>query len=399
MLRFTHHSRLRPASEFRRSTSHKHIGLLVLYFSLLCVPIHSLSFAQESLPSPALISKAIGLETLRIPPYVARFGRSDPIIVVVGENTFTELTDYVVPFGVFSESGVTQVFALATKAGPMQMFPALRIQPQKTTSEFDIDFPQGADYVIVPAVHKPNDPDLIQWVLSQAKKGATIVGICDGVWVVANGGLLTGRRAVGHWFSFDRLIKRFPETTFVKNRRYISDEQVITTTGVTASVPVSIALIEAIAGRSHAAAIAQSLGIQNWSTSHPSQEFHLSVNHIFTAAKNWLSFWSHETVGIPIASGIDEISLALVSDAISRTYRSSAYTLAASVSMIETKHGLLVIPDRTTQPPKRSDRTIELPISGLRSAESLDWCLSHIATIYGSATSAFVALQLEYPKQ
>jgi putative intracellular protease/amidase len=154
-----------------------------------------------------------------IAPYIARFGRTRPVIAVVAENTFTELTDYVVPYGVLAESGVAQMFALGTKSGPIQMFPALKIEPQATVTEFDARFPDGADYVIVPAVHKTEDTGLLRWVSAQASKGATIVGVCDGVWVLANAGLLKGRKAVGHWYSFDDLKKKFPQTTWVRNTR------------------------------------------------------------------------------------------------------------------------------------------------------------------------------------
>ncbi len=41
----------------------------------------------------------------RLPRYEARFGRMRPVIAVVGYNPSTELTDYVVPYGVLAESG------------------------------------------------------------------------------------------------------------------------------------------------------------------------------------------------------------------------------------------------------------------------------------------------------
>lgn len=372
--------------------------MLARLFVLAAALAHSLVFAQE--PNSRLLSgpQSAAPEISSIPAYVARGGRTQPIVAVVGENTFTELTDYVVPFGVLSESGVAQVFALGTQGGAIQMFPALRIQPQKTIQEFDKDVPLGADYVIVPAVHKTDDPALIGWISSQAKKGATIVGVCDGVWAVANAGLLAGKNAVGHWYSWGDLVKQFPSTHFIKNRRYVADGQVITTTGVTASMPVSVALVEAIAGRQRAAALAESLGMNGWGPTHRSDDFHLSANHALTAAKNWLSLWAHESVAIPVSPGVDEISLALVADALSRTYRSTAYSLAVSADPIKTKHGLLILPDRTSATPKASDKTITLPAPGLRSTQSLDWALSQITQAYGAETSAFVALQIEYPR-
>ncbi|MEB0233356.1 transcriptional regulator, partial [Undibacterium sp. 10I3] len=41
-----------------------------------------------------------------LPPYQNRLGRERPVIAVIGENRMTELVDYLVPFGILSQSGV-----------------------------------------------------------------------------------------------------------------------------------------------------------------------------------------------------------------------------------------------------------------------------------------------------
>jgi putative intracellular protease/amidase len=348
--------------------------------------------------SPEQSSSSLGSDNASvIPTYVPRFGRSRPIVAVVGENTFTELTDYVIPYGVLHESGVADVIALATKTGPIQMFPALKIQPQSTVNEFDTRFPEGADYVIVPAVHRTEDAALLSWVTSQAAKGATIVGVCDGVWVVANAGLLKGRKAVGHWYSFGDLEKKFPETTWLRNRRYVADGKIITTTGVTASIPVSLALVEAIGGFERAVSVANTMGVANWSSAHRSDDFKLRMPHMYAAATNWLSFWSHQEIGIPIANGVDEVALALVADAYSRTYRSNAISYSTLAGLVRTRGGLLVVPDRLSGDPKTSNRTLK-PFGDTKPVAALDAALKDISDTYGHATSAFVALQMEYPQ-
>lgn len=334
--------------------------------------------------------------SFKFPAYSARFSREKPIVAVVAENSFTELTDYVIPFGVLSASGTASVFALATQQGPVQLFPALKVQPQATTAQFDTRFPDGADFVIVPAVHRVDDATLIAWIRSQAKKGATIVGVCDGVWVVANAGLLNGKSAVGHWYSIDDLKAKFPTTHFLRNRRYLVDGNVATTTGVTASIPVSIALVEAIAGRERAAAVAQHLGIKDWGASHRGEDFSLALSSISTAATNWLAFWLHEDIEIPVAHGTDEIALALTADAYSRTYRSAAYAQSTTSEPITTRHGLAVIPDRVVGM-NTASRTVELPVN-VPPALMLDEALRQIGNTYGVATADFVSLQMEYPK-
>lgn len=343
----------------------------------------------------AAASETGAVQEGRLPAYSQRFSREKPIVAVVAENEFTELTDYVVPFGVLSESGVADVHALATKEGPVQLFPAFRVQPQATTAQFDARFPEGADYVIVPAVHRVNDTVLVAWIKSQASKGAVIVGVCDGVWVTANAGLLQGKKAVGHWYSVDDLRSKFPGTEFVENRRFLSDGNVITTTGVTASIPVSIAIVEAIAGQDRATELAKFLGVKDWGTLHHSEDFKLNFTHILTAAVNWLAFWRHEDIEIPVRQGIDEIALALVADAYSRTYRSTAYAWSATADPVSTRNGLVLYPDKVGE--KSADRSVELP-AHVPATLMFDTAIREISNAYGTATSEFVSLQMEYPK-
>ena len=360
-------------------------ALLVLLLTLLA----SWAFAAN-LASPADSAE-------NVPSYHARLARPHPIIAVAGQTRGTETTDYLVPYGVLAQSGAAQVIALGTQAGPIQLMPALKIEPQATIAEFDARFPGGADYVIVPAVHEPDDATLVDWVRAQAHKGAVIVGVCDGVWVVANAGLLNGRRATGHWYSLERLEHKFSDTRWVRNRRYVADGSVVTTTGVTASIPVSLALVEAIAGRDRATEVANELGARDWSAAHNSNDFALNYGYVLTAANNELSFWSHEKVGVPVSTGVDEIALALVADAYSRTYRSQAVSVSDSQAQILTRRGLHLLPDVAVRTSRVPDRVLPR-FDSIPPVQALDWALDGIAEAYGEPTAAFVALQIEYPE-
>ncbi|MGS1028599.1 DJ-1/PfpI family protein [Burkholderia glumae] len=332
----------------------------------------------------------------RLPAYTPRFGRTRPVVAVVGENYYTELTDYVVPYGIVAESGAADLVALATKPGPIRMFPApMNLIPDETTAQFDQRVPEGADYVIVPAVHRDSDPALIAWVAGQAKKGATVIGVCDGVWVVARAGLLDGRRATGHWYSMDDLRKKFTDTRWVDGKRYVSDGKVVTTTGVTATIPVSLALVEAIAGRARALQVGERLGRPAWSSEIASERFSLGLPAMATIAGNYVRFWAHEDYGIPIAPGVDEIALVLEADAYSTTFRSTAYTVAANREPLRTRRGLTIVPDRVAGVDAPA-RMLPAPVTQ-HPLHALDASLEAIATEFGKRTAAWVALQMQYP--
>ena len=334
-----------------------------------------------------------------LPRYAPRPDRERPVVAVLGYNASTEVTDYVVPYGILAESGVAQVLALATAQGPIRMSPALQFEAQATTQQFDARFPGGADYVIVPNIYEgASDPQVLGWIKRQAERGAILVGICDGVPVLANAGLLEGRRATGHWRTLPRLERKHPGTQWLRNRRYVADGNVVTTSGVSASIPISVALVEAIGGRQKAQALAASLGVADWSPAHDSERFKLTAGHLFTALGNKATFWRHETLGLEVADGVDEISLALIADAYARTRRSAALSVARGDRPIRTRRGLTLLPDRVAKgvhPPSRM-----LPLfEGVPAAQALDRALDGIAASYGGATADFVALTMEYPQK
>jgi transcriptional regulator GlxA family with amidase domain len=323
--------------------------------------------------------------------------RVRPLIAVIGINSGTETTDYLMPTGVLRRADIADVMLLATEPGPVTLYPALAVVPDATLAEFDARHSDGADYVIVPAMQRDDDPAVLSWIKAQAGKGAMIIGVCVGATIVANTGLLDGKRATTHWYYLDAMRKKHPSIHYVPDRRIVVDAGVATTTGITASMPLSLTLIEAIAGREKAEAVARDLGLTAWDARHVSAAFTFTRPFAATAMGNTLAFWNHERLGIELAPGMDEVSLALVADAWSRTFRSRALTFAAKADAIQTRSGLRILPDQATAnwPAERS-----LPALGdRRPAEALDQALHAIELRYGARTADVVVMQLEYPRQ
>jgi putative intracellular protease/amidase len=323
--------------------------------------------------------------------------RQRPLIAIIGINDATETTDYLMPYGILRRADVADVVTLATKPGPMTLFPVFKVEPQATVAKFDAQHPTGADYVIVPAMSRDDDPSALQWIRNQAAKGAIVIGVCAGAKVVGDAGLLHGKRATTHWYSVGALQGKHPSIRYVANRRLVVDGDVATTTGITASMPMSLTLIEAIAGRDKAEAVAREIGLADWDARHDSNAFQFTRPFALTAIRNVMAFWNREQLGIELSPGVDEVSLALVADAWSRTYRSRAVTFAGTAGAQETRNGLRILPDEvaTDWPAER-----RLPaIDGSPPAKALDQALSGIEARYGIATADFVAMQLEYPRQ
>jgi transcriptional regulator GlxA family with amidase domain len=317
------------------------------------------------------------------------------LVAVVGVNDATETTDYLMPCGILRRADVAEVVALATEEGPVRLYPALRVAPDATTAGFDARHPDGADYVVVPAMSRDDDPTALAWIRRQAAKGATVVGVCAGAKVVANAGLLDGRWATTHWYYLDELLDRHPTIRYVADRRFVVDRGVATTTGITASMPMMLTLVEAIAGRGKAQEVADDLGLALWDARHASAAFRLNRPFALTVIGNRLAFWRHETLGIPLTPGVDDVALALVADAWSRTYRSRAVTFAGTPAALPSRSGMRIFPDEVA-PAWPAGQELP-PVAGRRPAEALDRALRAIAARYGAGTADVVTMQLEYP--
>lgn len=321
--------------------------------------------------------------------------RQRPVIAVIGINDATETTDYVMPTGILRRADVADVLMVATGPGPVKLYPALTVEPDTTVAEFDANHPDGADYVIVPAMIRNDDPAAVQWIKSQAAKGATVIGVCVGVLVVAEAGLLDNKRGTTHWYVLKELREKHPSMQYVPNRRLVADQGVVTTTGITASMPMSLTLIEAIAGRDQAEAVAKDLGLDHWDARHASDAFKLTLPFALTVMGNRAAFWNREQRSVEVSAGIDEVSLALVADAWSRTYRSRAVTFARSSGPVTTRNGIRIVPDVASAGPQ------EDAVEAFRDhppAQALDAALANIESRYGPRTRYVVAMQLEYPR-
>lgn len=319
-----------------------------------------------------------------------------PVIAIVALNDATEVSDFLVAYGVLRQANVADVTVVAEQAEPVQLYPPrLSIEPEATMSAFDGRYPEGADYIVVPAMEPSNNPFVMDWIVAQFRKGAKIISICNGSRTLAAAGLLDGRRATGHWYTISQLQKDHPTMQQVRDRRYVTDNGITTSTGVSANIPLMMALVEAIGGRETAERVAGELGVKTWDGRHRSEAFELTLERKKTFIRNTLTFWRHETLGVPVVENVDEIALGVMTDAYSRTAMTTVVTLGNQGKAVRSKHGLVIHP---AQPIETAEVDEMLPVPGADAPGiTIERELARIASRYDQPTADIVALTMEYP--
>jgi len=102
---------------------------------------------------------------------------------------------------------------------------------------------------------------LIEYVRTSMGRSRRIASICTGAFVLAEAGVLDGKRATTHWYHARAFQQRYPLVQMEEDRIFITDGQVWTSAGMSAGLDLALAVIEKDMGREVALMIARKLVI------------------------------------------------------------------------------------------------------------------------------------------
>jgi transcriptional regulator GlxA family with amidase domain len=105
----------------------------------------------------------------------------------------------------------------------------------------------------------PTTPGLLSFVHKSLKTARRTASICTGAFVLAEAGILDGRRATTHWAYAPELQRRFPNVKVETDRIFIVDGPVWTSAGMTAGIDLALAMVEKDLSAEVARSVAQKL--------------------------------------------------------------------------------------------------------------------------------------------
>ena len=105
---------------------------------------------------------------------------------------------------------------------------------------------QEADTIVIPGWCNPDvlpPPRLVRMLRMAHQRGARLVSICSGAFVLAATGLLNGRRATTHWKFSDKLNKLYPQINVESDVLYVDEEDILTSAGGAAGIDLCLHII------------------------------------------------------------------------------------------------------------------------------------------------------------
>jgi transcriptional regulator GlxA family with amidase domain len=185
------------------------------------------------------------------------------VVTSVGILIFddVEVLDFAGPYEVFSrtrlvagaesrrsdDSAPFRVFTVARSQALVTAIGGLKVMPDYAWS----DAPR-IDLLVVPGGYGTRallgDEPTLAWVRATASAASLVTSVCTGALVLAQLGLLAGRRATTHWAAHDLLASLDPTIQVDRQSRVVSDG-IVTSAGVSAGIDMAFDVVERLCGR------------------------------------------------------------------------------------------------------------------------------------------------------
>jgi putative intracellular protease/amidase len=101
-----------------------------------------------------------------------------------------------------------------------------------------------------------DNPVLLEWLRSQAQTAQYVTSVCTGSALLARAGLLDGRRATTNKAAFEWVVSQGERVEWQKQARWVEDDHFFTSSGVSAGIDMSLALIAQLTGQETAEQVA-----------------------------------------------------------------------------------------------------------------------------------------------
>lgn len=177
--------------------------------------------------------------------------KNDTVTIAILLYNNISLQDFAGPLEVFSKAnnltkGKYKIFTVGLNSGQIVTENnLLKIKP-----DYGVDSFPKPDYIILPGASMPvvnvlmKDVKLKHMINNwNADPHIKIVSICTASYILANAGILYGKKATTHYFVADYFEEQYPKIDLIRDVRYVDEGKILTSSGVTSGIDAALYIV------------------------------------------------------------------------------------------------------------------------------------------------------------
>jgi AraC family transcriptional regulator, transcriptional activator FtrA len=294
--------------------------------------------------------------------------------VIIATNSGTEGSDFLAPYAVLATSGAFNLYAVAPERKITHLFPGspllrgVDFVPHYSFTEYDTAIGHDPDLIVIPFLPYEQAPEyqtIMTWIRTHAGPRTLVLSICAGAKNLADTGLLAGRSATTHHYTFPVIAKAHPDVKLVRRVRYVEDGNLISSAGVTAGVDATLFVLQRMLGRETALNVAREIAYPHARfLADPTYEPPVAGLGIGASAPTLTNMFlsgyrlGSSQLGVTLYEGISELALASVVDTYPHEGTLTVNTIAPERAVVRSQHGLALVPRWSFADAPKLDRII-----------------------------------------
>ena len=190
-----------------------------------------------------------------------------------------ELLDLYGPLEMFGNlKPQIEILTVAEKSGPIASY-----QGPQTVAQFDFENCPDLDLILLPGgfgtIQELSNPAMLSFLKKRVPAAKVTMSVCSGSWILAKAGQLDGRRATSNKFYFKMATQQSDQVDWVSEARWVEDGPMFTSSGVSAGMDMSLAVIASLFGQDKAEEIANYTEYV-WNRNPDEDPFHVYLNQL-----------------------------------------------------------------------------------------------------------------------
>ncbi len=344
------------------------------------------------------------------------YDSSKKTVVIIANNSGTELFDMLAPYYLFNVTGKANVYIIAKDPSPVVVKKGLYILPQYTFSGFDAQRLKP-DVMVIPFLSAADslhqDPVIVDWITKHYTPETTVLAVCDGAATAAATGIFDGKPITAHASDMQGIKANFSKPLWTSNTSVVNSGNLYSTAGVSNATDGALLVISKLFGEQVMKQVGAGISYpRKYSTvEHQSNTF--TFNDKVSIGKKIL-LHHNKKIGVLLNNGVDEFVLAAILDTYNRTFPKSIESFSANDEPVQSKFGLTIIPTgkyslsrldelHVTDTAATSETVQQLTknvnvvkYDNVKNQYPIDVCLQRIKRDYGSRFERVVRLMLDY---